>query len=445
MYAYPVSVPESPAASALLPGRPASAVSRGFVGAFALTWLSYASYYLGRKGIPIARSAIYERFGESSLKGVETVYLAMYAVGQFISGNAGDRIGARRLIGFGMLLSAAACIGFGFSNLIVLFTVAMFVNGLAQSTGWPGNVKAMAEWVPSQNRGRTMGIWATCYQVGGIAATGITARCLNAYGWRWAFIGPALGIGLVGVLVLLFLREGPLIPKGPASADPRPTSEGGAAAADPAAPALLEAQRAARRRVLRSFTVWSYGASYFCIKLIRYSFLFWLPYYLEKRLNYPRSDAGYLSTSFEIGGVFGTLALGALSDRLRHVPRSIVSAASLMGLAGAIYLYLQIGGAGLLANFLGMALVGVLLYGPDALLSGAAAQDAGGPLAAAMAAGVVNGLGSIGAVMQETVTRGVSDRWGWNALFYVFMTLSVLAAASLIPTFSGKGARAEEA
>jgi MFS transporter, OPA family, sugar phosphate sensor protein UhpC len=136
--------------------------------------------------------------------------------------------------------------------------------------------------------------------------------------------------------------------------------------------------------------------------------------------------------------------LGALSDRMPHIPRSVFAAASLVGLAGALYLYLQIGGAGPLANFLGMALVGALLFGPDALISGAAAQDAGGPMAAAMAAGVVNGLGSIGGVAQELVTRGVSERFGWTALFYVFLALSVISAVSLAPTFSGKGARAGE-
>lgn len=428
MYAGPVSISESPAEPALAPVPVASADSADLVRAFSLTWLSYASYYLGRKGIPVARSAILEVFGKSALQGVETVYLATYAVGQFVSGTLGDRIGARRLIGFGMLLSAAAYVGFGLSNLVVLFSVAMFINGLAQSSGWPGNVKAMAEWVPRARRGRVMGIWSTCYQVGGIAATAIATRFLIAYGWRGAFIGPALCIAAVGVLVLLFLRRGPLSP-GAAEAQGPPT----------------EAQKAARRHVLGSFTVWCYGASYFCIKLIRYSLLFWLPFYLETVLHYARKDAGYFSTSFEIGGIAGTLALGALSDRLQHIPRSVFAAASLVGLAGALYLYLQIGGSGQMANFLAMALVGALLFGPDALLSGAAAQDAGGPLAAAMAAGVVNGLGSMGGVMQELVTRGVSERWGWTALFYVFLGLSLLAAASLAPTFGGKGAHAEEA
>ncbi|MCC6557412.1 MAG: MFS transporter [Polyangiaceae bacterium] len=416
-------------------GAPEGADRLGFLVAFALTWTSYAGYYLGRKGLSVAKSALRETHGAGA-KGLDTMYLAMYAVGQFASGTVGDRLGARRLIGIGMLLSAGACIAFGLSSLATVLLICMMINGIAQSTGWPGNVKAMAEWVPSGQRGRVMGIWSTCYQIGGIAATAAAAAFMNRWGHGWAFIGPGLCMAVIGVLVLLFLRRGPL-----AAAASR-----GAAGAERGEddPAHREAVRAARGRVLRNKTVWCYGGSYFCIKLIRYSLLFWLPYYLEKVLHYDRSVAGYLSTPFEIGGVAGTLALGYLSDKFRRTPRSIFAAASLAGLAAALWLYLQIGGISMTANIIGMALVGALLFGPDALLSGAAAQDAGGPLAAAMAAGVVNGIGSIGAVAQELVTSGVSERWGWTALFQVFLALSLAAAALLVPTFSGRGACAEE-
>jgi sugar phosphate permease len=99
----------------------------------------------------------------------------------------------------------------------------------------------------------------------------------------------------------------------------------------------------------------------------------------------------------------------------------------------ALLLYLRIGGLGLGANFVAMALIGFLLFGPDAILSGAAAQDAGGPKAAAIAAGLVNGIGSLGAVLQEVVTKGVSQRYGWDALFVVFIAFALLAAVTLLP------------
>lgn len=412
--------------------------------AYALTWLSYATYYTGRKNFSVARSAIVERLGAGALVfyrpsryvavGVETAYLAAYAVGQYVNGRLGDRVGARRLVGVGMLVSAAACVAFGASSAALGFVAAYAVNGFAQATGWPGNVKAMAEWTTPENRGAVMGAWTTCYQVGGVAATALAAALIRRAGWRSTFFAPALVLAAVGVMVLLWLRPGPgsSLPGPPAG---RGREENAAARGrEENAAARREAQRA----VLRSPLIWSYGASYFFIKLIRYSLLFWLPFYLHKVLLYSEDDAGYLSTAFEIGGVAGTIGLGRLSDKLRRLSRAHWSALSLLGLAAALFAYGRLGGIGVTTNFALMALVGALLFGPDALLSGAATQDAGGPRAAAIAAGLVNAIGSAGAILQELVTRGVSDNYGWDALFRVFLVFAVLAALALTPAMLTK-------
>ena len=286
-----------------------------------VTWLSYATYYFGRKNLSVTKAAIGRSLGSHALYGVETAYLAAYAVGQYGSGWLGDRVGARKLVGVGMLVAAAASFAFGLWSAGALFLATAVVNGFAQSTGWPGNVKAMQEWTTPESRGRVMGVWATCYQVGGIAATAFAASMLARGGWRAAYYGPAAVIAVVGVVVLVLVPA-----RGPAGPSDR---------ADPdAARRYGDEDRQARRAVALSATVWWYGASYFFIKLIRYSLLFWLPFYLETALGYGSAQAGYFSTSFEIGGVLGTMALGALSDRLPAVPRSLVCAASLVGLGG---------------------------------------------------------------------------------------------------------------
>jgi sugar phosphate permease len=64
--------------------------------AWALTWISYATYYMGRKNFSVAKPAIIAELGKHALTplhlggsvrvGVETAYLATYALGQWISG-----------------------------------------------------------------------------------------------------------------------------------------------------------------------------------------------------------------------------------------------------------------------------------------------------------------------------------------------------------------------
>ena len=105
--------------------------------AWVVTWIAYASYYLGRKGFSAAKKTIRDTLGvsESALGVIDTVYLGAYALGQFASGYAGDRVGARLLIGAGLLTSAVICAVFGSMNGALAFGLLFFVNGFAQSTG----------------------------------------------------------------------------------------------------------------------------------------------------------------------------------------------------------------------------------------------------------------------------------------------------------------------
>ena len=380
-------------------------------GVFALTWLSYASYYFARKNFPVAKRTIERQLGltTAGLAVVDTGYLATYAIGQFAGGWLGDRFGSRRLVGLGMIGSAALCAAFGASSTVALFALFFGLNGFLQATGWPGNVKAMAAWYGPGERGAVMGVWSTCFQVGPLVATALAAYLLARAGWRWAFFGPAVWVFLVGLGVLLFLREGPV-----QAAAHRPTGDD---------------VRRASREALRNPVVWLLGLSYFGMKLIRYCIDFWMPYYLEKGLGYPGETAAYASTAFQFGGIFGAVAIGYVSDRWFPGRRGAVAAVSTVALALSLALYGKVAPLGLGPNLAAMALVGFCLFGPDSLISGVAAQDLGGPLAAATVAGFINGCGSVGAIAQGALVAGVSARYGWQA---VFQTLMVLAAVSSV-------------
>src|SRR6184192_60695 len=137
---------------------------------FVLTWISYATYYFARKNFPVAKRTIQTELGIST------------------SGLA-DRIGSRRLIGYGMILSALLISAFGASSSATLFALFFGLNGFVQATGWPGNVKAMAAWYGPTERGAVMGFWSTCFQVGPLVATALAAWLLAHFGWRTAFFG----------------------------------------------------------------------------------------------------------------------------------------------------------------------------------------------------------------------------------------------------------------
>jgi len=384
--------------------------------AFGLTWLSYASYYLCRKNLSVVKSRLDDELhvGVTTLGAIDTAYLVAYAGGQFLNGALGDRWGARRMIAAGMLASAAACVVFGAASSAWVFAIAFGLNGLFQSTGWPNNVKVMGAWFGRRLRGRIMGLWSTNYQIGGLAATALAAFLLVRFGWRAAFLLPAIATALVGVAVGVFLIEAP-----------EPEAEAEASA--PGSPASPFAS------MLRLPAVWILGGAYFGLKLIRYSLLFWLPFFLRRSLGYDDGTAGYVSTAFEAGGIAGAILVGWVADRWFTANPLRLVVPLVLALGGALFTLRLVAPSGTAATIAGLAAVGFLLFGPDTLISGAAAQNLGRERATASAAGIINGFGSVGAASQGMLTAAIAQRWGWDALFLCFVGFAVLSALALLP------------
>ena len=69
-----------------------------------------------------------------------------------------------------------------------------------------------------------------------------------------------------------------------------------------------------------------------------------------------------------------------------------------------------------------------MAMGPDALLSGAGAMDAGSRRQAAIAAGVINGVGSVGPIVQEPLMGWLRTNHGDDAVLWVLVLVAVLAA-----------------
>jgi sugar phosphate permease len=382
------------------------------------SWLAYASYYLGRKGFSSAKHSLKAAglLDTGALGAIDTSYLAAYSLGQFVSGVLGDRVGARRLVGYGLLLSAALCAAFGSVSSALAFAVLFTLNGAAQATGWPGTTRAIAEWTTPENRGTVMGLWSTCYQVGPLLAGPLAGMLVARFGWRSAFHIPAALMVVVAFIVLRLMLPGP-----------RPAE----AAATTPAEDVVE-RRLAQRAVVRSPVLWCYGASYFFIKFTRYALALWLPFYLSEQLGYAAGKASNVAAAFEGGGVLGVIALGALSDKLEW-GRVRLSAASLVCLALALFAAAKLVGESTWLNVVLLALVGAFLFAPDSIVCGAAAQDAGGRQAASMATGFVNGIGSVGAFIEGLTVPELAKRYGWGTLFPVLVGVALLGALCLLP------------
>jgi len=100
----------------------------------------------------------------------------------------------------------------------------------------------------------------------------------------------------------------------------------------------------------------------------------------------------------------------------------------------AIVLFLQpyLSPLGIIPTIISIGLIGFFTFGPDSLMSGAAAMDMGKNHGAALAAGIINGVGSAGQLLSPLAVAFVSQKYGWNALFQLFVIFALIAALLLI-------------
>jgi len=395
---------------------------------FAVTWLAYFGMYFCRKNYSVVMPVM-SRELNTSKEGfaiVITVYSIMYMLGQFLNGYLSDRKGARLIVGIGLLVSVIANFMMGWAGTIGSFIFLMGLNGLGQSSGWSGLVKNMTPWYRKEERGVIMSFWTTCYVIGGIAATAFATYWISnqnflvGLGWKRAFYMPAVLVFIIALVYIIFTRNKP--------EDVGLKSFGEETGTKDKTSKRKEAQLA----VLKNGAVWIAAVMYFFVKFTRYAFLFWLPLYLSEALNYSDTQAGYTSIAYELIGFFGILAAGFGSDYLFKSRRFPISAIMLFGLAVMLFLQPFLSKMGVVPTFISIGLIGFFTYGPDSIMSGAAAMDMGKEEGAAMAAGLINGVGSAGQLLSPLVVAYVSEKYGWDALFEMFVIVALIAAVLLL-------------
>ncbi|XP_053575007.1 sugar phosphate exchanger 3 isoform X2 [Bombina bombina] len=391
---------------------------------------------------------------------LDTIFLFSYAVGLFISGIIGDRLNMRWVLTFGMCSSATVMFVFGtvtewlhFYNK-VFYCLLWIVNGLLQSTGWPCVVAVMGNWFGKAGRGFVFGLWSACASVGNILGAFLASSVLK-YGYEYAFLVTA-AVQFAGGLIIFFglvtspkelgLPETceneadagssdedanrPLINEDNEVEDERNYS---VQAADGASPpeAIGFLQACCLPGVLL------YSLAYACLKLVNYSFFFWLPFYLSINFKWKEAEADQLSIWYDIGGIIGGTVQGLISDMLQK--RSPVLLVSLLLAIVSLFGYSRSPNNKVI-NAVLMAITGFFIGGPSNMISSAISADLGrqemvrgSSEALATVTGIVDGTGSVGAAIGQFLVSVIQRDLGWMWVFYFFILMTSLTIVFIIP------------
>ena len=254
--------------------------------------------------------------------------------------------------------------------------------------------------------------------------------------WRRAFWVPSVVLALIALCFISFTRNKPT------DVGLSEIVENDSANNESARGARISAELSSGEilaLVLRNPVVWLISLMYFFTKMGRYALFFWLPLYMMEHLGYSLAEAGYTSILYEAAGFAGIIAAGYVSDKLFQARRMPVGALGMWGLAIVCFFHPQLAAWSHLGNAIGISLIGFFTYGPDALMSGAAAIDAGSPKAAGLASGFINGVGSLGQMMSGFIVAYITSKLGWDSLFYFFVAISLIAGCLLAIRWNWEG------
>ncbi|KAF2360020.1 Major facilitator superfamily, partial [Trinorchestia longiramus] len=389
----------------------------------ALLWLTYASSYLLRKPLALVKTNMMLDLDLSltSLGLLDVALLLPYALVSLSLGWLADAWGARLVLGLGLCIAAFffALIGQA-SSMIVVFVLLLF-TGASLALCWPTSSAILTEWFKPCQRNLAFGIFGTSCFAGSILATYLAVYLLEIMHWRSIFFPCSVIPGVCGILVLFALRspqqDQMVVP------DMESDSKCKGSSISNSNKSLTFCQ------ILKLELMPEVCLSILFSKCVRYALLCWLPMFLVLGLQYSKVSAGIVSTVFDAGGVLGSLFIDFL---VRYLFRSNnIFATFMSSILTCIFLGLFFLSSNFSSAFHVLLLfaAGMSNSAADILLTGPIAASLGVRYEARVAvSGVVNGVGSLGAVFQGPLVSFIGDSYGWAAVMPSLGILSLLGA-----------------
>jgi hypothetical protein len=159
--------------------------------------------------------------------------------------------------------------------------------------------------------------------------------------------------------------------------------------------------------------VLDWSASYFFIKTVTYTILFWMPYYLTLTLD-SQAVADNLTVLFDVSMIAGTTCLGFLSDHIGGTRSPLFVLSFAVGSLPLLFLpALETSAAHYAVAF---GVVGFLSGGPAHMYGTAVSVDLGETAAlmgkpglVSSLSGLIDGIGTLGAAVGQTVVARVAS------------------------------------
>jgi len=339
-------------------------------------------------------------------------FFVTYTLFQLPSGYLGDRLGPRKVLTFGALVSILGNIIFSQGSNFTVLSIGQLVNGMGQAMGWNSAIKLVVSWFPRSRRGTAIGLFATCVTGGSSVGIRLSGFLGDQLGWRSSFIIPPAIMATVALGFWILVRDHPREKGLPDFEDELQLEK--QIDSDP---------RSRLSIVLTNRTLWTVALIYFCFVYVQFGCLVWIPSFLKEGYAMSVDRASTISSLVLLPGVFAAPLGGFVSDRYFGGRRKPLILLGMSVLSGSAFL-LSLGVSLTLATVL-LAVVGLMILMPDILLA-AYPSDIMSRKLTATATGFLATFTSTAGIITTPVSGKIVDLFhSYGALFFSFAVLAL--------------------
>lgn len=382
--------------------------------------IGYATFYFVRKNLAVAMPVMEKDLGfsKADLGLFLTLHGILYGISKFANGFFADRCNARSFMVVGLVVSAILNIFFGLSSGVIALGIFWMLNGWFQGMGFPPCARLMTHWFPPKELATKMSVWNISHSIGA-AIVLVLCGYLAPIHWRLCFFVPAAIALPCSVYLWMTLADTP-------ESVGLPELEG-TQAKNPADKSD-NFKEILFKHVLSNPYIWLLSIANFFVYIVRYAVLDWGPTLLSEAKHIDLVHAGWMIAGCELSGLVGMLLCGWLTDRV-FGGRGFRSCFFYMVMSGvSLLLFWKCGGQSKFWNTLFLCSAGFFIYGPQALVSIAAANLAT-KRAAATAAGLTGLFGYASTVLSGWGLGKLVQTHGWDAGMKSLLLAALVGAA----------------
>lgn len=377
---------------------------------YLLSWLAYASAYIGRYNYSAVMGAI---TAENSLSlsaagAVSTGYFICYAVGQIVFGLLSQSVSPYAMILIGLCGSGLCNLGAGaFSTSFM--GLLWGANGLFQAMIWPPIVRLFAESMPLERQKRACVSINSTTPAGTLAAYALSALLLQLADWHHVFF--SCGGLLLGMAAVFWLGTAPLRRATTYAPQPEFQKQNGAGNG-PAA--LLAAGLGAML-----LPVLLHGG-------LKDGVTNWVPSMIQSNFGISPAFSAAVAMALPLVNLSGAYLSGWLNEHCTH--NELKTAGFLFALASVCLLALPLAmRTSLLLAVLLLAVTTASMLGVNTMFINVIPVKAGRHGGASMLSGTLNAVTYLGAAAATWGIGAAAEGCGWNAVFLLWLGMALLA------------------